>query len=113
MDHGRIIEMAAIIGTVFASTGFWNFLQSRVNRKSATTRLHLGLAHDRIIFLCRKWLEQGWVTVDEYEDFLTYLWEPYSEIGGNGMAEKMFAEIQKLPLLGAKPVDLTLKETTS
>lgn len=43
-----------------------------------------------------KYLDRGWITKDEYEDFIKYLWNPYSSFGGNGLAEKIMADVQKL-----------------
>lgn len=91
-----LLAALTIVGSVGASSGFWAYLQKRDTQKSATTQLLLGLAHDRIIFLGMKYLDRGWITKDEYEDFIKYLWNPYSSFGGNGLAEKIMADVQKL-----------------
>jgi hypothetical protein len=58
----------------------------------------MGLAHDRIIFLGSKYIDRGWITKDEYEDLNTYLYEPYSQFGGNGLAKKVMLDVEKLPM---------------
>ncbi len=91
-----------IIAAVGASSGFWAWLQTRDSKKSATTRLLLGLAHDRIIFLGMSYVDRGWITKDEYEGFFKYLYTPYEDFGGNGLAERVMLEVSKLPMRGTQ-----------
>lgn len=105
MDHELMITIVTIVGSVLASSGFWAYLQSRRDRKnaendanSAFVDLLKGLAHDRIVSIGNRYLERGWVTKDEYEDFVKYLYEPYERVGGNGMARKVMREVENLPL---------------
>lgn len=87
-----------IVCSVMASSGFWAYLQRRDNLKGAHTQLLLGLAHDRIIHLGMSYIERGYLTKDEYEDFEKYLYQPYSEFGGNGLAEKVMTDVKRLPI---------------
>lgn len=43
-------------------------------------------------------LKLGYITQDEYENLHDYLYEPYLELGGNGTAKKVMAEVERLPL---------------
>lgn len=86
-----------ILGAFLASSGFWAWIQSRSNRKSANTRMILGLGHDRIIYLCEKYIERGWISSDEYENLNDYLYEPYLKMGGNGTAKRLMALVENLP----------------
>lgn len=98
--------MLFVVGLVTAfgaSGGFWAYLTHRDVQKKAWTQLLLGLAHDRIIFLCMKYIERGSITKDEYEDLVKYLWAPYSTFGGNGLAEKIMRDVQNLPMRGDSP----------
>lgn len=90
--------LMTIIASVFASSGFWAWLQYRSNKKDDKTQMLIGLAHDRIIFLGLKYIERGYITHDEYENLRTYLFEPYKKLGGNGSAEKVMKEVEKLEL---------------
>lgn len=58
----------------------------------------LGLGHDRIIFLGGQYIKRKSITKDEYENLHDYLYKPYLELGGNGTAEKIMKEVDKLPL---------------
>ena len=43
------------------------------------------------------YIKKKWITKDEYEDFVKYLYNPYSKFGGNGLAEKIMQEVSQLP----------------
>lgn len=87
-----------IIITLIGSAGFWGFLDARRTKKSASTRLLVGIAHDRIVYLGMKYVGRGYITRDEYENLNDYLFEPYAECGGNGSAKRVMEEVEKLPL---------------
>lgn len=89
----------AIFLSVLGSSGMWAWIMKRSERKSATSRLLLGMAHDRIVYVGKTYLHRGFLTLDEYEDFMKYLVEPYSEFGGNGLAEKIVNEVKNLPVV--------------
>lgn len=58
----------------------------------------IGLAHDRILYLGMEYLDRGWITDDEYENLITYLYEPYAAMGGNGSAKHIVERIKLLPV---------------
>ena len=87
-----------ILITLIGSAGFWSYLDARRTKKSSSTRLLIGIAHDRITFLGMKYVERGYITRDEYENLNDYLYEPYAEAGGNGSAKRVMEEVRKLPL---------------
>lgn len=87
-----------VIGSVAASSGFWAYLQSRQMKNDVRTEMLLGLAHDRIIFLGMSYVRRGWLTQDEYNNLHDYLFKPYKKLGGNGTAERVMKEVQKLPI---------------
>lgn len=62
------------------------------------SKLLLGLAHDRIVYLGCCYSERGYITKDEYENLHDYLYEPYLAEGGNGTAKKVMSEVERLPL---------------
>lgn len=64
----------------------------------------MGLAYDKLTYLGLKHIERGYIPGDEYEDFMKYLYEPYIELGGNGMASRVMDEVAKLPLRKGPPI---------
>ena len=96
--HELVKTAVTILITLIGSAGFWSYLDARRAKKSASTRLLIGIAHDRITFLGMKYVERGYITRDEYENLNDYLYEPYAEAGGNGSAKRVMEEVRKLPL---------------
>jgi hypothetical protein len=95
--------IVSIVGAVFASTGFWTFLTFLIQRKdkkdNPQAKMLKGLGHDRICYLGSCYIKQGAITKDDYENLHDYLYLPYRELGGNGTAEKIMKEVDKLPLV--------------
>lgn len=91
------VAMVSAISAVAASSGFWSYLMARQGKKSATTRLLMGLANDKISYLGMGYILKGAISKDEYDDLRQYLYEPYVELGGNGTAERIMIEVSKLP----------------
>lgn len=91
--------LATSIASVLASSGFWAFIQRKDSTKRATARLLMGLAYDKITTLGLSYIERGHITKDEFEELRRYLYEPYKELGGNGVADRIMAEVGNLPLL--------------
>ena len=87
-----------VVLTLLGSAGFWGYLETRRAKKDANTRLLVGIAHDRIVYLGMKYVERGYITQDEFENLEVYLYEPYAAAGGNGSAKRVMEEVRKLPL---------------
>ena len=95
----------AVLASSGLWTGFWTYMQSRREKKEArkqredpASRMLLGLGHDRIVFLCMHYIDRGWISDDEYGDLKKYLYGPYVEMGGNGTAERLMKDVEKLPV---------------
>lgn len=88
--------LVTLFCAVFASSGFWAYISAVKKKDDAETRLLLGLAHHRIIETGSRYIRRGWITFEEYADFMKYLVEPYSVYGGNGMAEKIIEKVKAL-----------------
>lgn len=91
-----------IVSAIFASGGFWAFITTIYNNRSkkqnALIKLMLGIGHREIVECGLEYIERGYVTKDEYEDLMHYLYQPYIELGGNGTAEKIMESVKKLPI---------------
>lgn len=90
--------LVTILCAVIASSGFWTCVIKRSEKKDVKTRMLVGLAHDRIMYLGMQYIERGFITRDEYENLHEYLYKPYEEMGGNGSAKRIMQEINKLPI---------------
>lgn len=116
MEIGQLIIQAvvSVLTAVLASGGLWSFLSKKqeirfeeLERKrkeeaeaeeknDVKTKLLVGLAHDRLIYLTNKYLEEGWISSENYEN-LTYMYEPYIQGGGNGTVKRNMEKVEKLP----------------
>lgn len=85
------------VASILASSGFWAHVQSRDSSKSATVRLLMGLAYSKVADLGIGYIERGWITRDELEEYQKYFFEPYKALGGNGVAERIHEEVVRLP----------------
>jgi site-specific recombinase len=96
--------LLTIFSSVLASSGLWAYLMKKNENKDVKTKMLIGLGHDRIMYLGMHYLErrdengEAYITRDEYENLNDYLYKPYKEIGGNGSAERIMKEVDKLPI---------------
>lgn len=90
--------LLTVLSSALASSGLWAFLNRQCVKRDAQTEMLIGLGHDRIISLGMKYIERNWITQDEYENLHLYLYSPYHKLGGNGSAERIMIEINKLEI---------------
>lgn len=93
-----ITMIVTILCSVIASSGFWAYIQKKNESNDVRSKMLVGLAHDRIIFLGMQYVERGWISQDEYENLYEYLYQPYEKMGGNGSAKRVMTEVNKLPI---------------
>lgn len=90
------VTITALV-SILASSGFWAWVQSRDTTRTATRKLLMGLAYDKIVTLGLQYIEHRTITKDELEDFRDYL-SAYRALGGNGVAERIAEDVMHLPL---------------
>lgn len=91
--------------SVIASSGFWAYMQSKDSKKDAKTRLMMGLAYDQLTKRGMEYINREWVTMEELEDYQKYFYDPYIELGGNGVAKRIMGAVSTLPLRSFSPYD--------
>lgn len=97
-------NLGEIVLAIFLSAGFWELIKVIVMhfltkpKLTPETRLLRGIGQIEIIFFSTKFIEQGYITREEYDSLKNEIYAPYVEIGGNGLAKKMMEEIEKLPI---------------
>ena len=90
--------LTSVLIALVSSTGLWSYIANYRNKHDAKTRLLIGLAHDRIIYLGTRYIDRGYITPDEYENLHDYLYVPYAENGGNGSAKRVMEQVKTLPI---------------
>lgn len=102
--------IVTIVCSVFASSGFWAVVTIVIQKKDkeeqekreseqALSNMVRGLAHAKIIELGEHYIVQGYVTIDDLNEFDHYLYQPYEALGGNGYAKKIYGQVLKLPIV--------------
>ena len=89
--------IASIVISIFGSTGLWSFIQYKMEQKSASRQMILGLGYYKLVKACEEYLDRGWVSIEEYGDLNKYLYQPYIAMGGNGTAQALMEKVEKLP----------------
>jgi hypothetical protein len=105
--------LTTIILAIVGSGGFWTLLQFIVTKltekRTASSKMLLGLGHERILEQCAFYKLRGYITPDEYTEFERYLYKPYIQLGGNGAVER---EMQRVKALPSEPPKEVQNETT-
>jgi hypothetical protein len=95
--------LLTILCSVIASSGVWAVVLKLMDKKDVKTQMLIGLGHDRIMYLATLYISRGnWITTEEYENLVDYLYKPYAAMGGNGSAKRLVDEIKKMDI---KPND--------
>ena len=103
------IEMiVTIIGSVFTSSGLWTLILYKSKQKDTEVLMTRGMVHYQIIDEGQKFIERGWITHEEYDNFMKYLGDPYLESGSNGMAKKIINDVSNLPFKSISSVHSTM-----
>lgn len=98
MDEVWVRVIIIITGSILGSGGLWAFLQNRDTKRNASTRLMMGLAYAELVRRGQEYMDRGYVTQDEFEDYQKYFFTPYKDLGGNGVAERYMQGVRELPL---------------
>lgn len=99
MDLTKIAELAnPVITTLLGSSGIWMFAKTRYDRNNSEDRLLLEVAKNQLTVLGRTYLERGYITMDEYEEYEAE-YKLYSALGGNGLAKRVFKQVDELPMM--------------
>lgn len=92
-------DLLTIILAIFGCSGFWALVQAIVahflSKKSNENKALIGLLHDRIYALCNQYIEQDFVTANQYKNLMA-LYEPYKALGGNSTAAFLKEQVDKL-----------------
>ena len=94
--------LVPILCSLMASTGILVYVlkhyQAKNELETAHDKMLEGLGHDRIMSLGIKYIDQGCLSPDEYENLNKYLYTPYKNMGGNGSAKHIMESVNKLPI---------------
>lgn len=99
MAYIKILEIVAI---VVASNGLWGLIQYKIsskdNKKSAVEKGLLAVLHDRLYQACKYHIRKDYVTVEEFDN-IKYMYEAYTNLGGNGTVKILYEKLCKLEMV--------------
>lgn len=99
MDLTKIAELAnPVVTTLLGSSGIWMWAKTRSDRNNSEDQLLLEVAKNQLTVLGRSYLERGYITMDEYEEYEAE-YKLYSALGGNGLAKRVFKQVDELPMM--------------
>lgn len=99
MDLTKIAEMAnPTVTAILGGSGIWAWAKTKADRNDNAAKLLLSVSRNQLITLGRAYIERGYVTMDEYEEYESE-YDIYSRLGGNGLARRVFKQVDELPIL--------------
>lgn len=99
MDLTKLAEMAnPAITALLGGSGIWAWAKTKADHNNNADKLLLSVSRNQLITLGRSYIERGYVTMDEYEEFETE-YRIYSALGGNGLARRIFKRVDELPMM--------------
>lgn len=99
MDLTKIAEFTnPLITTVLSGPGIWAWAKTRTQRNDSEGKLLLQVAKNQLVTQGREYLKRGYITMDEYEEYESE-YQVYSVLGGNGLARRIFEQVDNLPMM--------------
>lgn len=96
------VTIWGVIIAAVSATGFWECVKlvlEKLSKKKRSVQEEalLGLLHDRLYYLLGRYQQSSSLSADEFNN-LNSLYIPYRKLGGNGVIEKMYEQVSKLPI---------------
>lgn len=99
MDLTKLAEMAnPAVTALLGGSGIWAWAKTKADHNNNTVKLLLSVSRNQLITLGRSYIERGYITMDEYEEFEAE-YNIYSALGGNGLARRIFEQVDELPMM--------------
>ena len=99
MDLTKIAEYAnPLLSILFGAPGILAWAKRKVDHDGDIARLLLAVSRNQLISHGRTYLERGYITMDEYEEYEAE-YKIYSALGGNGLARRVFEQVDDLPMM--------------
>lgn len=109
MDLSKIAELTnPLLSAIFGAPGIWAWVKTKADHDNNAVKLILSVSKNQLITLGRAYLERGYITMDEYEEYEAE-YQVYSSLGGNGLARRVFEQVDDLPMM---PNNIDGRETS-
>lgn len=109
MDLTKIAEFTnPLLTTILSGPGIWAWAKTKTDHNNNASKLLLSVSRNQLISLGRIYIERGYITMDEYEEYESE-YQIYSALGGNGLARRVFEQVDDLPMV---PNDIDGRKTS-
>ena len=99
MDLTKIVEMAnPAVTALLGGSGIWAWAKTKTEQSNNVAKLLLSVSRNQLLMIGREYIERGYVTMDEYEEYEAE-YQIYSALGGNGLARRVFEQVDELPMM--------------
>ena len=99
MDLTKIAELAnPAVTALLGGSGIWAWAKTRSERNDSEDKLLLQVAKTQLVSQGREYLKRGRITMDEYEEYESE-YKVYKNLGGNGLARRIFEQVDELPMM--------------
>lgn len=99
MDLTKIVELAnPAVTALLGGSGIWAWAKAKNEHNDAEEKLLLQVAKNQLVNQGRTYLKRGYTTMDEYEEYESEF-KVYEALGGNGLARRVFKQVDDLPIL--------------
>lgn len=99
MDLTKIAEMAnPAVTALLGGSGIWAWAKTKADHNNNAAKLLLSVSRNQLITLGHGYIERGYITMDEYEEYEAE-YQIYSALGGNGLARRVFKQVDELPMM--------------
>ena len=101
MDLAKLAEMAnPAVTALLGGSGLWAWVKTKADHNDNADKLLMSISRNQLVALGRKYIERGYITMDEYEEYEAE-YQIYSALGGNGLARRIFEQVDELPMMPA------------
>lgn len=104
----KLLEINSIVIAVFGSSifgitmGYTKKVLKKVKNTNDRLDSHeaalVAMLHDKLFSKCTEYLDRGWCSVEEMDN-LSYLYDSYHNMGGNGTGSAIYNRVLTLPTI--------------
>lgn len=99
MDLTKIAEFSnPLLSAVLGAPGIWAWAKTKAVHNGNAAKLLLAVSRNQLVTNGRAYIERGYITMDEYEEYEKE-YQIYSSLGGNGLARRIFEQVDDLPMM--------------
>lgn len=91
-----IITLIVVAGSIFASSGFWDWLKTKRGKMTPYERVTMAVGREKLNKLSKKYIKMSYIPEDEFESFKE-LGEAYLDAEGNSIVKELYRDAIQLP----------------